>query len=244
MKKLLIAVLTAAICIPAIAQTTEEAPEETWRSGYAIMNAGGWKSLNKGMNMEQACQAMFPYQVGANSEDKQYCYGGARIKDKSKKVAEVAAVYQAKRDLAEFLIYAYAAAKHRHNATEKLSEQTAEDGHKQFSCIDKEKNIRIDFQGGNIADGYKAVYTFTALDVPTPANIPTISFNQAVIRLIEKLDKDIVLFKFQRKVNDMHEIDAIAYCDMQQAINDLRELILDEWTKEGAISLVETGTTR
>ncbi len=236
MKKLFILLLSAFVMLPLAAQTTEPL-EDSWETDYELMKSDGWKACNKGMTLKDECILMHKYSMGSLGDDRKYCYGGARTKNKSRKEGLHITAYQAQKDLAEFLIFAYATGREDLHASKQVHKNTV-DGRTTFKTVDQEHGIEINFRDGNHQEGYKAVYTFSIQGKPMPKDIPSIAFQDAMEQLIEHLSSDIVVLSFYRKKDGVPQVQSLAYSEISKALDDIRNLIMTQWASNGAVEII------
>lgn len=236
MKKLLYLLLSLCMALPLAAQTAEPL-EDSWQTDYELMKSDGWKAATKGMTLKDECILMHKYSMGSIGDNRQYCYGGARTKNKSRKEALHITAYQAQKDLAEFLIFAYATGREDLHASVQVLKNTV-DGRTTFKTVDKEHGIEINFRDGNSEVGYKAIYTFSVQGKPMPKEIPSITFDEAMEQLIEHLSEDVVVLSFSRSKDGMTQVQSLAYSNIQKALEDVRDLIINHWASDGAVEIV------
>ncbi len=237
MQKLFSILLAACFMMPMMAQSPDE---DSWQTDYELMKSDGWKALNKGMSLKTECQLMHDYSAGSLGDDRQYCYGGAQAKNKSRKEAARQTIYQAQKDLAEFLIFAYASGREDlHASTQVRTDKIG--GRASFTTVDKKHGIEITFKDGNEENGYKAVYTFHVMSKPLPQEIPSLSFGDAMEQLIERLQEDVVVLSFYRKVGGLTQVQSLAYGNIEKDIDDICDLIANHWAPDGAVQIILQG---
>lgn len=240
MKKFLYFLLVASISFPLFAQSAQN---DSWEITYELMKNDGWKACNKGMSLKTECQQMHSYSLGSMADSKTYCYGGSKHKTKHTKEALKEAIYEADRDLAEFLIFAYASGREDFRATRKVNEENT-NGRFSYTCTDKEAGIEILFKDGNQAEGYKAVYTFLVPANGQPSEPRVISFREVIPELMAALEPNMVHFNFARTKKGEKEVQSIAYCNTQAAIAIVRDLIIRQWAADGAVQIELQGKNK
>ena len=60
-------------------------------------------------------------------------------------------------------------------------------------------------------------------------------------QLIERLQEDVVVLSFYRKVGGLTQVQSLAYGNIEKDIDDICDLIANHWAPDGAVQIILQG---